>query len=146
MGLVTVEDTITIHPEPDDIDALCGGKPAGAYSIVTGIAMGTCTEASCGMALLRETFRVYGDIYFYTGTYSYKGRKPMDTSVVDPSSALRHEYREHIVPATNAAVKELAKVENTPFKSLAECEKKRRKAEKRAMNAFRDVLRATKGF
>jgi len=43
--------------------------------------------------------RLYGEIWITTEQFPYKGRHPVDRSVVDADTALAHEYNFHINPA-----------------------------------------------
>lgn len=145
-GLVKVTKNISETLVNGDIDRSCESMPAGACTVgIRAAASAVCEGCGDGYRAKAYLF-VYGQLFAYDGPFPYKNRRPRDTSVVSTATAVAHECREHLDPATNAAVAVLAQLEGKQCGSKEECEQEKTKYIKRAIKAFYSVLRSTKGY
>ena len=126
-----------------NLDTLCGSNVGGACTTFQA-ALVFCTCDGCGgVWKAHPQLRLYGTIYYFNGTFPYKGRRPKDTSVRDATTAIAHEYGEHINPAIGSVMPLFNNLKSQIFGSHEECTQECDKISTIVNKLFMKTLKAT---
>jgi len=82
-------------------------------------------------------------MYVASGPFPYRGRRPVDPTVVNADTAIAHEYNIHINPAIAAVTPTINALEDKTFASEAECHAECDRASSAVNRMFRNTLRQT---
>jgi hypothetical protein len=82
-------------------------------------------------------------MYVASGPFPYRGRRPVDPTVVDADTAIAHEYNSHINPAITAVTPMINALEEKTFGSKAECYAECDRVSSTVNQLFRNTLRQT---
>ena len=134
-------DGIALKPM-SNLDPTCGSNVGGACTSATALVLCNCD--GCGGAWkANPQLRLYGTLYYFNGTFPYKGRRPKDSTVVDAATAIAHEYNAHLNVAIGAVGALIDSLKSRLFSSQAECQGECDKTSTAASALFRQTLRDT---
>jgi RHS repeat-associated protein len=120
LGLVEVNDRIRRVPMID-VDQTCRPGTGGACTVkVASVLLCRC-ECEAGGWKLKSELRIFGDLYYTNNVINIRKRNPKDKTVVDPRSAIAHEYDVHINPAIAAVKQVVEPFEAKTFESKQKC-------------------------
>ncbi len=126
-----------------NMDQICGPQVGGACTVLAAAILNCTCNCEAGNWKASPELRLYGSLYYYTGKFPYKGRKPKDPTVVDAGTAIAHEYNAHINPAIRAVTPLIQGLQGMSFKSEKECQDQCNTTSSAVDKLFRATLSAT---
>ncbi len=121
LGLFAIEKKITVTRSLD-IDFACPSNNGGACTVRVRARVDCNCRCDGNGIKANPTLEITGQMYVSSGLWPYKGRRPVDQSVVDAQSAINHEWNVHLNPAIAGVSPAVSNLENKTFKSVEECQ------------------------
>jgi RHS repeat-associated protein len=121
LGLFAIEKNIGVTRSLD-IDFACPSNNGGACTIRVRARVECNCHCNGEDIKANPTLVITGQMYVSSGLWPYKGRHPVDKSVVDAQSAIGHEWNVHLNPAIAGVSSAVSNLENKNFTSVGECQ------------------------
>jgi hypothetical protein len=143
-GTLTITDNIQQH-RALDIDPQCGSSSGGGCTtnVRASLTVSSPISDSTDVRAISANLRIDGDMWIYNGPFPYRGRRPVDRSVVDARTARDHEYNAHVNVATAAVTPIINEFLGRTFRSQQEFQAAIRQLSTRVSALFRSTLRET---
>ena len=126
-----------------NLDSICGPTVGGACTLIQAALVLCSCDCDGGGFRAKPQLRIYGTLYYFSGTFPYKGRRPKDTSVINAQTAINHEYGAHIDPAISAVTPLINNLQWRTFNSNKECSDECDKTSTIVNKLFKGTLRST---
>ena len=141
-GTMTVRNGIQEH-RAVDIDPQCSANNAGACTSATALTVTTTATNGTEWRARNVDLRIYGEMWISTGPFPYRGREPVDRTVVDSETARDHEYNAHINVAIDAVRPVINEFLGQTFRTEREFRAAADRTSNRVSERFRNTLRQT---
>ena len=141
-GTLTIRDNIR-ERRAVDVDPQCGNTNAGACTHATALTVSFSTNDGANWRARNVDLRIFGTMWITSAPFPYKGRRPLDRSVVDARTARAHEYNSHINVAIAAVTPVINEFLGRTFRSEREFQAAADQLSIRVSDLFRRTLRDT---
>ena len=132
-----------IRKPATNLDSICGPTVGGACTLIQAALVLCSCDCDAGGFRAKPQLRIYGTLYYFSGTFPYKGRHPKDTSVINAQTAINHEYGAHIDPAISAVTPLINNLQWRTFNSNKECSAECDKTSTIVNKLFKGTLKST---
>ncbi len=141
-GTLTIRDNIR-QQRAVDIDGPCGISNAGACTHAQALTVSFSANDGTNWRASNVDLRIYGDMWITSAPFPYKGRRPVDRSVVNADTARAHEYNAHINVAIAAVTPVINGFLARTFRSQQEFQAAANQTSVRVSELFVRTLRDT---